>query len=316
MPPTIATRGLSHRFGVFEAVRGIDLNVPAGSVYGFLGPNGSGKTTTIRILLGLLRLQSGHVSILDHAMPADRKGIARHVGSMVETPCLYDQLDGFDNVDITRRAMGLLKIETDRVLDLVGLSQFAFRRAGNYSLGMRQRLGIARALLGQPKLLILDEPMNGLDPAGILDMRELIRDLPQRLGVTVFLSSHLLNEVEQIASHVGLMFHGELIAQSSLPDLLRAARHSLIVGVADAPRAALRLEAAGIACDEIAADLLDIPFSPAMRVDPAAVNTLLVESGFSVFSLRTNVPSLEDIFLRQTLVSRSTREAPRVQPAY
>jgi ABC-type multidrug transport system ATPase subunit len=316
MSSTIATRGLSHRFGTFQAVRGIDLNVPSGAVYGFLGPNGSGKTTTIRILLGLLRLQGGHVSILDRTMPIDRKGIARHVGSMVETPCLYDHLDGFDNIDMTRRALGLAKTETDRVLDLVDLSPFAFRRAGSYSLGMRQRLGIARALLGEPKLLILDEPMNGLDPAGIMDIRALIRDLPQRLGVTVFLSSHLLNEVEMVASHVGLMFHGELIAQSPLLDLRLAARHSLVVGVADAARAALRLEAAGIVCAETAADALDIPFSPAMRIDPAAVNALLVQSGFSVFSLRTHVPSLEDIFLRQTLASRPNQEARRVQPAH
>ncbi len=299
------TRNLSHRFGGFQALDGIDLAVPAGAVYGFLGPNGSGKTTTIRILLGLLRPQGGQVSIFGLPMPRARLEIARHVGSMVETPCLYDHLSGFDNVDLARRAMGLAGSETGRVLELVDLTAFAARRAGSYSLGMRQRLGIARALLGQPKLLILDEPTNGLDPAGVHDMRRLIRDLPQALGVTVFVSSHLLNEVEQVASHVGLMSAGQLIAQSSLNDLLESVPSALVIGVRDAFRAATRLQASdidGVAEDDTTVVVRLRPgHSPdAGQVNAGQVNALLVGAGFEVFALQVRTPSLEDVFLQRT----------------
>ncbi len=300
MPPIIETRALSHHFGAFHAVRGIDLSVPPGAVYGFLGPNGSGKTTTIRILLGLLRPQSGEVSVLGRPMPAARLAIARHTGSMVETPCLYDHLSGFDNIELTRRALGLARRETDRVLEVVELTEFARRRAGGYSLGMRQRLGIARALLGEPKLLILDEPANGLDPAGVLDMRRLIRDLPQRLGVTVFVSSHLLAEVEHIASHVGLMFQGQLIAQSTLGELLSSVEAQLHIGVRDAPRALTRLQAADIDAASDGDDSLIVPLRPGRTPDAARLNALLVGDGFEVFSLHQHAPSLEDIFLHRT----------------
>ncbi len=300
MPPIIETRALSHHFGAFHAVRGIDLSVPPSAVYGFLGPNGSGKTTTIRILLGLLRPQSGEVRVLGLPMPAARLAIARHTGSMVETPCLYDHLSGFDNIELTRRALGLARRETDRVLEVVELTEFARRRAGGYSLGMRQRLGIARALLGEPKLLILDEPANGLDPAGVLDMRRLIRDLPQRLGVTVFVSSHLLAEVEHIASHVGLMFQGQLIAQSTLGELLSSVEAQLHIGVRDAPRALTRLQAADIDATSDGDDSLIVPQHPGRTPDAARLNALLVGDGFEVFSLRSHAPSLEDIFLHRT----------------
>ncbi len=314
MTTIIETQDLSHRFGAVQAVRSVDLNVPAGAVYGFLGPNGSGKTTTIRILLGLLRPQTGRVTILGQPMPAARKAIARHMGSMVETPCLYDHLSGFDNVDLTRRALGLPSTESDRVLELVDLAPFGLRRAGGYSLGMRQRLAIARALLGHPKLLVLDEPMNGLDPAGVLDMRALINDLPRRLGVTVFLSSHLLNEVEQVASHVGLMFEGRLIAQATLIELLAGASLTLVVGVRDAARAAVRLRSKDIDCNVTGGETLAVALRARAGLDPAAVNRLLLEAGFEVFALQTPAPSLEDIFLERTIGSIPTPEAPRARP--
>ena len=299
MPPLIETHKLSHRFGGFLAVDDLDLAVPSGAVYGFLGPNGSGKTTTIRILLGLLRPQAGQVSIFGLPVPAARREIARQVGSMVETPCLYDHLSGFDNVDLTRRALGLDRAETGRVLDLVELRTYAERRAGSYSLGMRQRLGIARALLGQPKLLILDEPTNGLDPAGVLDMRNLIRGLPQSLGVTVFVSSHLLNEVEQVATHVGLMSKGRLIAQSTLAELLNSAPRTLVIGVRAAAHAALRLQASDIDCAAEGEDSLAVPLRPGTP-DAVRINALLVGNGFEVFSLHSQSPTLEDIFLQRT----------------
>ncbi len=299
MSPIVETRQLSHHFGDFHAVRGIDLCVPPGAVYGFLGPNGSGKTTTIRILLGLLRPQAGEVHVLGLPMPEKRTQIARAVGSMVETPSLYDHLSGFDNVDLTRRALGLDRRETGRVLEQVELTAYGQRRAGQYSLGMRQRLGIARALLGRPKLLILDEPTNGLDPAGVLDMRRLIRDLPASQGVTVFVSSHLLTEIEHVASHVGLMFNGQLVAQSPLPDLLRSVGQDLAIGVREAARAAARLLASDIDCRAEGEDALVVPLRPGAP-DPAQVNALLVRHGFEVFSLHRHAPSLEDIFLQRT----------------
>ncbi len=300
MPPLIETHELSHRFGDFVAVDRLDLAVPEGAVYGFLGPNGSGKTTTIRILLGLLRPQQGRLSIFGLDMPGARREIARSVGSMVETPCLYDHLSGFDNVDLTRRALGLRLGETDRVLGLVDLTTYARRHAGGYSLGMRQRLGIARALLGRPRLLILDEPTNGLDPAGVLEMRNLIRDLPRSLGVTVFVSSHLLGEIEHVASHVGLMSGGRLIAQSTLPELLASAPRTLSIGVRDAARAAMRLRAADIDCARDGDDGILVAMRDGAAPDAARLNAMLVGDGFEVFSLHTRTPTLEDIFLQRT----------------
>ena len=299
MSAIVETHDLTHSFGGALAVSRLNLTVPEGAVYGFLGPNGSGKTTTIRILLGLLRPQSGEVTILGLPMPKARLEIARSIGSMVEAPSLYDHLSGFDNVDLTRRALKLERSETGRVLELVELSVHAHRRAGHYSLGMRQRLGIARALLGHPKLLILDEPMNGLDPSGVLDMRRLLRSLPEQLGVTVFVSSHLLNEVEQVASHVGLMSQGRLIAQSTLPELLATAQPAIAIGARDAARAVRLLQASDIDCSVMGDDGLNVPLRPG-GPDAATLNALLVGQGFEVFSLTRRELSLEDIFLQFT----------------
>lgn len=296
----IETQGLTHRFGNFTAVDRVDLRVAAGAIYGFLGPNGSGKTTTIRILLGLLRPQAGRVAIFGLPMPDARRAVARRVGSLVETPSLYGHLSGFDNVDLTRRALGLTPSETWRVLELVDLQDHAAQSAGRYSLGMRQRLGIGRALLGAPRLLILDEPTNGLDPSGVTDMRRLIRDLPARQGVSVFVSSHLLSEVEQIATHVGLMFRGALVAQSPMGDLLASLPRRLEIGVTRADQAALRLRAAQIDAAAEGADRLHIAVDGRRGDDAARINALLVGEGFDVSSIRMREPSLEEVFLHKT----------------
>jgi len=293
----IETRRLTHRFGAHCAVRDLDLTVPQGVVYGFLGPNGSGKTTTIRLLLGLLRPQSGTVHVLGMPMPGARLRIAGRVGSIVETPSLYDHLSGFDNLELTRRALGAGRQETGRVLALVELAAHAGQRVGSYSLGMRQRLGIARALLGQPRLLILDEPTNGLDPAGVADMRRLIRALPEAEGVTVFVSSHLLSEVEQMASHVGLMAGGRLIAQSALPALLASAGRTIDIGCTRTTEALACMRAAGFEA-ALSDDRLTVAFADAAT--PEALNRLLVTAGFDVFELRVRAPTLEDIFLDLT----------------
>jgi ABC-type multidrug transport system ATPase subunit len=312
----IKTEGLSHSFGSVHAVRNIALRVPPGAVYGFLGPNGSGKSTTIRILLGLLHADRGQVTILGRPMPKDRKAIARAVGAMVEAPSLYDHLTGLENLDLTRRLLNLPAIEAHRTLEVVGLSADGHRRAGTFSLGMRQRLGIARALLGNPQLLILDEPMNGLDPAGVHEMRALIRDLPHRSGATVFLSSHLLAEVEQVASHVGLMFHGEVIAQSTLADLLHSVPASLEIEVSDAPGALARLRSAGTRCEPAGPGLIRAAVGPDAAPEAAEINNALVGEGFAVSSLRRWTPSLEDIFLDLTTGRSSAPEARHARAYY
>ncbi len=300
----IETQGLTHRFGGFTAVDDVDLRVEAGAIYGFLGPNGSGKTTTIRILLGLLRPQAGRVEIFGLPMPNRRRAIARAVGAMVETPSLYGHLSGFDNVDLTRRALGLRPSETWRVLELVDLRDFAGQRAGSYSLGMRQRLGIGRALLGEPRLLVLDEPTNGLDPAGVMDMRRLIRALPARQGVSVFVSSHLLGEVEQVATHVGLMFQGALVAQSTMTEMLASVPRRIEIAVTRADEAALRLRAARVDAVTQGEGRIHIATAGRPHEDPARLNALLVGEGFDVSSILTREPSLEEVFMRKTAPSR------------
>jgi ABC-2 type transport system ATP-binding protein len=222
MPYAIETDALTRRFGARTVVADLELRVPEGGIYGFLGLNGAGKTTTIRMLLGLIRPDSGAVEIFGR--PFKQEVLAR-IGSLVEMPSLYAHLTGRENLEVTRRMVAAPKAAIDRVLELVGLAGDANRLVREYSLGMRQRLGLALALLNSPDLLILDEPTNGLDPAGIHEMRDLIRGLPAEHGVTVFLSSHLLAEVEQIAGFIGIIHEGRMVFQGSL-DALRASQTS------------------------------------------------------------------------------------------
>jgi ABC-2 type transport system ATP-binding protein len=221
--PVISTRGLAKRFKDIEAVAGVDLDVPAGGVYGFLGPNGAGKTTTIRMLLGLIRPSRGTASLFGEPIHPGAPVIDR-VGALVERPAFYPYLSAIDNL----RLLGLSRSLTDahlatavpESLDRVGLTDAASRKAGRYSTGMRQRLGIAAALLGRPGLVILDEPANGLDPNGVVEVRELIQSL-SRDGITVFLSSHVLPEVEQLCQRVAVLQRGKVIAEGDTQAMLR-----------------------------------------------------------------------------------------------
>jgi ABC-2 type transport system ATP-binding protein len=220
--PVIATTHLHKVFqegGDVTAVDGIDLQVPEGAIYGFLGPNGAGKSTTIRMLLGLIRPTTGTIRLFGEPV---RPGGTRHlhrIGALIEAPSLYAHLTGCENLELTRRLTRAPHSRIEHLLKTVDLLEAADRPAGRYSTGMRQRLGLALALMNDPELLILDEPTNGLDPAGIHEIRELIRRIPEELGSTVFLSSHHLSEVEQIASHVGIIHKGKLLYQGSLKDL-------------------------------------------------------------------------------------------------
>ena len=304
MSSAIRTIGLTRRFGAVLAVDGLDLDVPAGAVSGFLGPNGAGKTTTLRMILGLIRPDAGEVELLGTALAQRREALLDRVGALVETPSLYDHLSGRENLEVTRRILGVARSQIDRVLAVVRLLDAANRRVGEYSHGMRQRLGLALAMLGEPELLILDEPTNGLDPAGILEMRDLVRQLPEEEGVSVFLSSHLLAEVEQVASHLVILQRGRCLFQGPPEDLAR--RHGgVIVGV-DRPRDAAAALAQGGWRSEVVAGGEGAGSGGNLRVEArgrdarSRICRTLVETGFSVHRLEEDTSSLESVFLELT----------------
>ena len=243
MDSVIATQGLTRRYGSRTVVDGLDLEVPARTITGFLGPNGAGKTTTICLLLGLIKAHAGSCQVL--GLPPGHPAALAQLGALVEAPSLYDHLTGRENLEITRLMRGLPRSEADRVLGLVDLARDARRPVREYSLGMRQRMGVALALLGQPRLLILDEPTNGLDPMGIQDMRQLIRSLPGETGASVFLSSHLLAEVEQVAGNLVVIHQGRLRYQGPIEGLGEGPGMELALRVDDPGRAQAALLALG-----------------------------------------------------------------------
>ena len=296
--PLIETRGLTRRFGVQLAVDSLNLSVPAAGVYGFLGPNGAGKTTAIRMLLGLIKPNVGEVFLFGQPLVANRYSLMRRVGALVETPSLYPHLTGRENLEVTRRLLGAPRELIDLALNTVGLMKDANRRVREYSLGMRQRLGLGLALLNKPALLILDEPTNGLDPAGIHEMRDLIRRLPRESGITVFLSSHLLSEVEQIASHIGIIHEGHLLFQGTLAELQAKQQTELTVGVKQLDEAINCLERAGWTVQRRAGELLTV--AARSSEDAVRINSLLVDHRLEVFHLALAQVSLEDIFLTLT----------------
>jgi ABC-2 type transport system ATP-binding protein len=216
----IETSQLTHHYSANEtAVDSVALIVPDGSIYGFLGPNGAGKTTTMRLILGLIKKQSGTISIFGKSFDENRIDILRNIGSLIESPSLYGHLTAYENLLILQKIYQCPIERINEVLSLVGLSDTGKKRAGKFSLGMKQRLSIAMALLNNPKLLVLDEPTNGLDPQGILEMRELLKQLNREKGITIIISSHLLAEIEKIATHVGIINHGKLIFQGTMSEL-------------------------------------------------------------------------------------------------
>jgi ABC-2 type transport system ATP-binding protein len=290
----IETHGLTRRFGSRAAVDRVDLDVPGECVYAFLGPNGAGKTTTIRLLLGLLRPDAGEVRLFGETFSRDSLGL---VGSLVESPSLYPHLTGRENLEVTRRLVGSARSGIDRVLDISRLRADADRLVRDYSLGMKQRLGLAIALLREPRLLVLDEPTNGLDPAGIHEMRDLVQRLPREHGVTVFLSSHLLAEVEQVAGFVGIIHEGRLTFQGRLADLRGRQASHLRLGVKRSEEALALLRASGIAAHADGGAFVRVAGGPR---EAASVNRLLVESGHDVFHVSVERQSLETIFLGLT----------------
>lgn len=215
----IETKKLTKQYAGFTAVSNLSIHIPKGKVYGFLGPNGAGKSTTMKLFLGLLKPTAGSFTIDGRSYPKDRVEILKKIGSLIEAPAFYGNLSGEENLELVRCILGLPKSSVMEALELVGLAQSKDRLAKKYSLGMKQRLGLASALIGRPPVLILDEPTNGLDPVGIHEIRTLIRSLPQRFDCTVLVSSHLLSEVELMADTIGILNHGHLLFEGTLEQL-------------------------------------------------------------------------------------------------
>lgn len=222
----ITTEQLTKKYKNFISVNNISLHIQKGSIYGFLGPNGAGKSTTMKMLLGLTAPTKGSFTIDGRCFPDDRIAILKKIGSFIESPSFYANLTGRENLDIIRRILGLPKDAVEDALDLVGLTEFGGRLAKKYSLGMKQRLGLAGALLGRPPILILDEPTNGLDPSGIHEIRNLVKSLPDLYDCTILISSHMLSEMELMADDIGILNHGRLLFEGSLDDLRQSALQS------------------------------------------------------------------------------------------
>jgi ABC-type multidrug transport system ATPase subunit len=302
----ISTRDLVKRYGRVRAVDGIDLDVQQGDVYGFLGANGSGKTTTVRMLLGLVLPTSGEVELLGGRMPRAGRRVLPQVGALIEGPASYGHLSGRENLrllDASGRggSWRTRSARVDAALDQVGLGGAGRKPVKAYSLGMRQRLGLAGALLRRPELLVLDEPTNGLDPQGISEIRELLLDL-HRGGTTIFLSSHLLAEVEQLCSRVGVLDRGRLVLQDRIDTLVAPTGSTVVHSPApDRVRAALDGRVTAVEGDRLVV----------RGDDPAEVNALLVGAGIPVTGLAMDRPTLEQVVLAAAGTSPDRVEARR-----
>jgi ABC-type multidrug transport system ATPase subunit len=291
----ISTEGLTFNFGNQTVVKSLALQVPEGSIYGFLGPNGAGKTTTIKLLLNLLQTQEGSIHIFEQELRQNRIKILSQIGSLIEQPAIYLHLSGKEN--LLNRAL-LLQISEQRVdemLDLVHLTDAAHKKAGQYSLGMKQRLGIALALLPDPKLLILDEPTNGLDPNGIIEVRELLIRLVTKHNKTVFISSHLLAEIERMATHVGIIHHGELLFQGSIKELESLSKPLVQIEAENPLDAANFLTRNNFTVTEVNEHHLFVPFIS--KQEMAEINALLNKNGYLVYSINKQQKDLEKLFL-------------------
>lgn len=300
MDECVTTIGLCKRYGSETCVDHLALKVPQGAVYGFLGPNGAGKTTTLKMLLGLVHPSEGSVRLMGHELtPRTRLAVLREVGSLIESPSYYGHLTARENLEIVADLKGVPHKDIARVLDIVQLTNDQHRKVGQYSLGMKQRLGIAMVLLGSPKLLVLDEPTNGLDPAGIQEMRELIRTMPTATGATVLISSHLLGEMEQMVEQVGIIDHGRMLFEGPLTELQRHSKGALTLRLLHPAKALPVLQANGLPTAAVGED--NTIALPPLRDDLlAGLVQALADSGAGVVGLTQHTRTLEEIFLTLT----------------
>ncbi|MEP7164296.1 MAG: ATP-binding cassette domain-containing protein [Ferruginibacter sp.] len=293
----VETNRLSHSFSAHASVlNNINLQVPTGSIYGFLGPNGAGKTTTLRLLLGLLKKQQGDIRVFDKPMQQHRIEILRKTGSMIESPSLYSHLTATENLRLLQKIYQCPKERISQSLHTVGLADTGNKKAGQFSLGMKQRLSIAVALLHQPALLILDEPTNGLDPNGIIEIRDLLKKLNEEQGISIIISSHLLSEIEKLVTHVGIISRGNMVFQGTLKDLINKQQQasSLIIETSDTEgsKAIIRsMQLNGtVENDRI---MLPIPSKEVIAI----LNRQLVSSGIDVYEMSPVKKDLETIFM-------------------
>ncbi|OUQ80489.1 ATP-binding cassette domain-containing protein [Flavonifractor sp. An10] len=294
----VETRGLCKQYGQAMRVKQLNLSVPEGAVYGFLGPNGAGKSTTLKMVLGLAKPTAGEITVFGkHVNPHNRIAILKQVGSLIESPSYYGHLTGEENLRIVQTLRGAPEKDIQEVLSIVRLDGQKGKQVAHYSLGMKQRLGLAAALLGFPKLLILDEPTNGLDPAGIQEMRELICSLPGQFGMTVLVSSHLLSEIDQMADHVGIIREGELVFQDTLAALHARSRHHLALRTTDNGEAARLLGESRIPCT-LEEGYLILPLLT--DADAAKLSRFLAAHRVDLLRMEERQKSLEDIFLELT----------------
>lgn len=298
MSNIIETTDLSKQYGNVYRVKDVDLKVPEGAIYGFLGPNGAGKSTTLKMILGLAKPTEGEITVFGKRVNSkNRLENLKQVGSLIESPSYYGHLTGAENLQIFQTLRGVPKQNIAEVLKIVRLENQQNKKVSQYSLGMKQRLGLASALLGYPKLLILDEPTNGLDPAGIQEMRELIQSLPQKFGMTVVVSSHLLSEIDQLATQVGIIREGELVYQDSLIKLHQYSKQHLAVRTLNNEVTKAFLSQNGVAW-EAQDDYLIIPqLKDAMM---AEISKALGQHNIGLVRIEERKKSLEDIFLELT----------------
>lgn len=298
MSDMITTTGLCKQYGKVLRVKDLDLKVREGVVYGFLGPNGAGKSTTMKMILGLARPTAGSITVFGKEVNSrNRLFILKDVGSLIESPSYYGHLTGAENLRIISTLKGVPDKDIDRVLQIVRLENQKEKKVGQYSMGMKQRLGLACALLGNPKILILDEPTNGLDPAGIQETRELICSLPQQYGMTVMVSSHLLSEIDQMATNVGIISRGELVFQDSLSTLHDRSRPSIAVRTLNNEAGVKLLGEQGISC-RTQDDYLLLPKLTDNEL--SGYISLLFDRHIGVVRIEERRESLEDIFIELT----------------
>ncbi|MTI69805.1 MAG: ABC transporter ATP-binding protein [Firmicutes bacterium] len=291
----VETNNLTKSFGKFTAVKDINLKIKKGVIYGFLGPNGAGKSTTIRMLLGLVNPTKGKVKVFGKSITKNRIDILKKVGSIVESPSYYGNLTAYENLYITKEILNVKKEEIKKALEIVGLSEEKNKKVKKFSLGMKQRLAIAQSILGNPELLILDEPTNGLDPSGIREIRCLIKNLAENFGMTVLISSHILSEIELIASEVGIINKGKLVFQGTIDELHKNSAEEIKVNVKPKEQAIKYFNSKGYKVD-IRNEYIYLKNC----LDPSSITRELVMNDLDVYHISRYKSNLEEMFLSFT----------------